>query len=590
MGIYDIESKLQEKYCLTYTELITEAEKENAAFNYSNPYQELKKKRKNIQKCTGINIDVCDTDSREEKFDKLKILNIFANTHTSLLTFLRKPRIEHTSLIETERSFEDLEKLIHRVSNHIDSEFETADINAIKEVYTDCTNLEVYLHNILVQQRGVREDALEYISERLTDLTKIVNNSKSNYKPVETNIMRSFGHFLNAYRYRCITADCNDKLKKAIEDYNHINIPQRFSAIRSIFITFDEIEKIRKYAIRSKWVITESDIHKEIKRKKNDEHDVSDTFGDKLELNILIHDIKSGLPDLDFSPSDLGFAAENFKSVLYLWQREEKGRNNAPLYNSEAVGYPIFLAIMQELIYLSCKKVKYTNDYIGEKHSRTFTSLISSTRSSPDSIGEYILIQRLHYRYNCLIGLGKEQKSLLKGQQSIYNIMEFLFSLPSCEDMLIAHHYLRNWVVNNCLMSEIMPFFSENDFYSHLEERLRKMISKEWNYHFSFKYFATDLLYKNNTIIYAVIKNVAEKIASMKFVLPIAQEATAYFQEFLSIDKELYEKHELSFTVETKGNCMLIQFKIYDEFLSGKWQTRLNDMNLINFDEENLLD
>lgn len=580
MGIYDIESKLQEEYFLTYTELIKEAEKENDGFDYSNPYQELKKKRNKIQECTGINIDICDTDSREEKFDKLKILNIFVNTHNSLLAFLRKPRVEHSVLLETEHSFEDLEELIKSVLKHIGSEFETVDTKAIKEVYTEWINLEVDLHSILMQQRGVREDALEYISEQLDDLTKIVNKSKSNYKPVDSNTMRSFGHFLNAYRYRCLIADCNDKLQKMIEDYSQIDIPKRFSYKHSIFISFDEIDKIRQYALRSKWVITKSDIIKEIKRKRNDESDIGDTFDDKLELNMLIQDIKSGLPGLAFSSSDLGFAAENFQNVLYLWQRENTGRFNTPLYNSKVVGYPLFLTIMQELIYLSCKKVQYTNDYIGAKHSRTFTSLISSARSSPDTIGEHILIQRLNHRYNCLAGLGKDQEFFLKGQQSIYNIIEFLLSLPRCEDMVIAHHHLRNWVISNCLISEIMPFFSENDFYSRLEELLSQMLKEDWNYSFSFNYFATELLYKNNTIIHEFIEKIAEKIATMRFVFPQSQEVTVCVEEVLNIDKDLYDRHELSFIVETQGNCMTVQFEMYDEFLSDKWIPRLDYMNL----------
>lgn len=580
MGIYDIESKLQDEYDLTYTELIREAEKENDDFDYSNPYQELKKKRKKIQECTGINIEISDTDSREEKFDKLKILNIFSNTNDSLLTFLRKPRVEHSDLWETEHSFENLEELIKNVLNHIGSEFETADTKAIKEVYTDWINLEVDLHTILMIQQDVREDSLEYISMQLNNLTKIVNKSKISYKPVESNTMRSFGHFLNAYRYRCATTDCDDKLQKMIEDYSKIDISKRFSYKRSIFISFKEIDKIRQYAFRSKWVITRSDIVKEIKRKRNDDSDMSDTFSDKLELNILIQDIKSGLPGLEFSSSDLGFAAKNFKNVLYLWQRENTGRFNTPLYNSEVVGYPLFLTIMQELIYLSCKKIKYTNDYIGAKHSHTLTSLISSIESYSDVVGEHILTQRLNHRYNCLAGLGKDQEFFLKGQKSIYNIMEFLFSLPSCEDMVIAHRHLRNWVVSNCLISEILPFFSENDFYSSLEERLRQMLKEDWNYSFSFNYFATELLYKKDTIIYKFIEKIAEKIATMRFVFPHSQEETVYFNEVWSMDKDLYDRHELSFTVKTQGNCMVVQFEIYDEFLSDKWTSRLDYMNL----------
>lgn len=589
MEKFSINSKLSDfklkeedlKKVLSYTGLINEAALKGK--NYGNPFQELKKKRKAIKDAIAIDIDINDSDTYQERFDKLKILNLFAFTEPSLLNILRKPKVSHTLLVTDELGYlpKQYEKIRKGVSDNLDLKIVQADEKLLKAVYTEWINLEEDLHTILIRQQNSKSDSLEHIASGLEKLTKKLDKAKALYMPKSNEVMRSFAYLLNAYRYRCISADLEDKLSKLSAEFDKLAIPTVFSGPYSFYVSFSFVEDIEKYALRSKWVITDEDISRKIKRKSNK---ASKLFDNKLEINIVLSAIRKGLPGIDFSSKDVGFAAKNFKNVLTLWQKDRTGRGNSQLYNDEGVWYPLFITIMQELIYLSFTKLKYNNDYLGAQHSAAFTSLISKLGmpNEENVTAKDTLRKRLEYRYSCLAGLGDSQKYLWEASNSIYYIMDILFSIPSREDMLMLHRYLRDQVVNNCLLSEVLPFFSEEKFRSCLNERIKAEFDDRYEVEISFAYFASVLLYNSPLVINSFIDAAVEKLKQ----LPLPQEIDIQVEEALRGNVDLSIRHEVSATIEVNNNSISISFESYDYWLPKSWVEHLRELELLSSDDE----
>lgn len=403
-----------------------------------------------------IHLDVStDSDDKRELFDTFRLLKYIHELEIDdihLLSWLNKPRISHFDVFisEDEQNYDqyDIWTICNDIKEAIPEEKANHIEKAVLTIFVYWCKFKNIFYKIVrdyeAMESGDNVKIMQYVQECLKEISSRIEDSPSYEVHRKNSVLECFFTVLCSYCCKCYVADLQNKLFEGVSVESDIDdfILQMNLVIGKHGLSYEQLDKYEKY------------ISGKYKKPSKDE---------KILYIALSAMIKAGLPsDFELAAKDVRFAVKHYMTVIdWLFDGDEERKRQ--YCNDDIIAFHIIIPVLQEMIYVSNKNTSYVNDYLNAKHRTTFSSIIKKPEKA-DAIGKSIIINRIEYRYSVFIGSKEAQDFLVRSEEEVYKIMDFLLSYKNIEDMIFAHDYLSSFVEKYIISQLFLPPVSHQQF------------------------------------------------------------------------------------------------------------------------------
>ncbi|MDD7184195.1 MAG: hypothetical protein PUH54_00745, partial [Oscillospiraceae bacterium] len=401
-----------------------------------------------INKYLHLDITTDNTDKKEQ-FETLKLLKYIRFVENSLtiplLNLLNKPRINHFDVFisEEEQNYDqyDIWTICNDIKEAIPEEKANHIEKAVLTIFVYWCKFKNIFYKIVrdyeAMESGDNVKIMQYVQECLKEISSRIEDSPSYEVHRKNSVLECFFTVLCSYCCKCYVADLQNKLFEGVSVESDIDdfMLQMNLVIGKHGLSYEQLDKYEKY------------ISGKYKKPSKDE---------KILYIALSAMIKAGLPsDFELVAKDVRFAVKHYMTIIdWLFDGDEERKRQ--YCHDDIIAFHIIIPVLQEMIFVSNKNTSYVNDYLNAKHRTTFSSIIKKPEKA-DAIGKSIIINRIEYRYSVFIGSKEAQDFLVRSEEEVYKIMDFLLSYKNIEDMIFAHDYLSSCVEKH-IISQL--FFS----------------------------------------------------------------------------------------------------------------------------------